>query len=160
MQRRKMLPMIKRKKQSTRSKNDHILKLEDENFKRVIINMLKDFRKREQKEWQVENISLEMQTWKKNQKEIPELKNSVKVRVAQPCPILCDPTDCSFPGSSVRGIHQIRMPEWAAIPFSTGSSQPRDQTQVSHTAGRFFTVWATKEAENHSIWNENVTGQN
>ena len=45
-----MLPMIKRKKQSTRSKNDHILKLEDENFKRVIINMLKDFRKREQKE--------------------------------------------------------------------------------------------------------------
>ena len=133
------------KKQSSGSKNDHILKLADENFTTVIINMLKDFRKTEQKKWQVENISREMQTWKENQKEILELKNSVKV--TQSCPILCNPTDCRLPGSSVHGIHQIRIPEWVAIPFSTGSSQPRNQTLglIFHTAGRFFTVWATKE---------------
>ena len=41
------------------------------------------------------------------------------------------------------GIHQARIPEWIAIPFSRGSSQPRDRTQVSHIAGGFFAVWAT-----------------
>ena len=54
---------------------------------------------------------------------------------------------CSLPGSSVRGILQARILEWVAIPFSWGSSQPRDQTQVSCIAGRFFTVWATREAQ-------------
>ena len=44
------------------------------------------------------------------------------------------------------GILQARIPEWVAIPFSRGSSQPRDQTQVSCIAGRFFTIWATREA--------------
>ena len=52
---------------------------------------------------------------------------------------LCDPMDCSQPGSSVHGIFQIRILEWVAFPFSRGFSQPRDQTQVSHIAGRFFT---------------------
>ena len=47
----------------------------------------------------------------------------------------CDPTDCSPPGSSVHEILQARILEWVAIPFSRGSSQPRDQTQVSHIAG-------------------------
>ena len=61
-------------------------------------------------------------------------------------PTLCDPKDCSFPGSSVHGILQARILEWGAIPFSRGPSQPRDQTQVSHIAGRFFTVWAMREA--------------
>ena len=51
---------------------------------------------------------------------------------------LCDPTDCSLPGSSVHGILQARVLEWVAMPFSKGSSQPRDQTQVSCFAGRFF----------------------
>ena len=50
------------------------------------------------------------------------------------------------PGFSVHGILQARILEWVAIPFSRGSYQPRDQTQVSCTAGRFFTIWATKEA--------------
>ena len=54
-------------------------------------------------------------------------------------PPLCDPMDCSPPGSSVRGISQARILEWGAIPFSRGSSQPRDQIQVSCIAGRFFT---------------------
>ena len=47
---------------------------------------------------------------------------------------------------TVHGILQARILEWVAVPFSTGSSQPRDRTQVSHIAGRFFTSWATKEA--------------
>ena len=53
--------------------------------------------------------------------------------------------DCSPPGSSVHGIIQASILEWAAIPFSRGSSQPRDQTWVSHTAGRFFTIWAPNQ---------------
>ena len=46
----------------------------------------------------------------------------------------------------VHGILQVRILEWVAFPFSRGSSQPRDQTQVSHIAGEFFTSWATLEA--------------
>ena len=54
--------------------------------------------------------------------------------------------DCSPLASSVHGISQARMLERVAIPFSRGSSQPRDQTEISHIAGRFFTIWATREA--------------
>ena len=68
----------------------------------------------------------------------------VVVKVAQPCLPLCDPMDCSLPSSSVHGILQARILE-LAVPFSRGSSQPRDQTQVSHIAGGFFTDWATRE---------------
>ena len=60
--------------------------------------------------------------------------------VAQSCPTLCDPTDCSPPGSSVRGILQARILEWVAMPSSRASFQPRNQTQVSHFAGGFFTI--------------------
>ena len=63
-----------------------------------------------------------------------------EVKVAQSCPTLCDPVDCSLPGSSVHGILQTRM-EWVTVPFSRGYSRPRDQTQVSYIAGRFFTIW-------------------
>ena len=58
----------------------------------------------------------------------------------------CDPMDCSPPGSSVHGIIQARILEGVAMPSSRRSSQPRDQTQVCHIAGRFFTIWATREA--------------
>ena len=61
------------------------------------------------------------------------------------CLTLCDPMDWSPLGSSVQGIVQTRILEWVAIPFSRGSSRPRDQIQVSCIAGRFFTIWATKE---------------
>ena len=64
----------------------------------------------------------------------------VKVKVAQSCLALCSSMDSSLPGSSVDGILQARMLEWVAFPFSRGSSQPRDQTQVFRTAGGFFTV--------------------
>ena len=50
------------------------------------------------------------------------------------------------PWTTVHGILQARILEWVAFPFSRGSSQPRDQTQVSHITGRFFTSWATREA--------------
>ena len=63
------------------------------------------------------------------------------------CPTLCDPMDWSLPGFSVYGILQARMLEWAAIPFSRESSLLRDQIWVSWLAGRFFTVWATREAK-------------
>ena len=66
---------------------------------------------------------------------------------AQLCLTLCDPMDCSLPGSSVHGILQARILEQVAISFSRGSSWPRDRTQVSCIAGRFFTVWATREAQ-------------
>ena len=66
--------------------------------------------------------------------------------VTQSCPTLCDPVDCIPPGSSVRGLLQARILEWVATPFSRGSSQLRHQTRVSHTAGRLFTVWVTREA--------------
>ena len=58
----------------------------------------------------------------------------VKAKVAQSCLTLCDPMDYT-----VHGILQARILEWVAIPFSRGSSQPRDQTHVSCIAGRSFT---------------------
>ena len=64
--------------------------------------------------------------------------------VAQSCSTLCNPMDCSLPGSSFHGIFQARVPEWVAFSFSTGSSQPRHRTRVSRIAGRCFTLWATK----------------
>ena len=70
-----------------------------------------------------------------------------KVLVAQSCLTLCDSTDCSPPGSSVHGILQARIREWVATPSSRGSSPPRGCTQISHMAGRIFTIWATREAQ-------------
>ena len=61
------------------------------------------------------------------------------------CLTLCDPMDYSPPGSSVHGILQAGILEWVAIPFSRASSWPRDRTQLSCIAGRFFTIWATRE---------------
>ena len=60
------------------------------------------------------------------------------------CVRLCDPMDYT-----VHGILQARILEWVAFPFSRASSQPRDQTQVSHIAGRFFTNWAIRKAQEY-----------
>ena len=65
---------------------------------------------------------------------------------AQSCPTACDPVDCSPPGSSVHGTSQARILEWVAISFSEGSSWPRHWTPASFIAGRFFTIWAIREA--------------
>ena len=64
-----------------------------------------------------------------------------EVKVTQLCLTLSDPMDYTL-----HGILQARILEWVAFPFSKGSSQPRDWTQVSHISGRFFTSWATREA--------------
>ena len=69
-----------------------------------------------------------------------------KSEVTQPCANLCNPMDCSLPGSYVHGIFQASVLEWVAISFSRGFSQPRDRTWVSCTASRFFNEWATREA--------------
>ena len=60
--------------------------------------------------------------------------DSGKVKGTWSCPILCDPIE-----DTVHGILQARILEWVVFPFSRGSSQPRDQTQLSHIAGGFFT---------------------
>ena len=67
------------------------------------------------------------------------------VKTTQLCLTLCNPMDYT-----VHGIHQARILEWVAFPFMRGFFQPRDWTQVSYTAGRFFTNWATREA--HEYW--------
>ena len=69
----------------------------------------------------------------------------IESEVTQSCPTLCDPVDCSLPGFSVHGILQARILEWVAISFSRRSSWSRDWTRDSHTVGRHFTVWATRE---------------
>ena len=70
--------------------------------------------------------------------------------------------DCNPPGSSVHGILQARILEWAAISFSRWSSQRRDQTWVSCFADRFFTIWATREAhrikeKEYNLWKTRST---
>ena len=71
----------------------------------------------------------------------------VNVLATQSCPALYDPMECSPPGSSIHGILQAKLLEWIAISSSTGSFQPRDRTQVFSIVGRFFTTWATREAQ-------------
>ena len=70
--------------------------------------------------------------------------HQMKVKVTQSCRIVATPMDYT-----VHGILQARMLECAAFPFSRGYSQPRDQTQVSCIAGRFFTSWATRETQEY-----------
>ena len=74
----------------------------------------------------------------------------VKVLVAPSCFTLYESMDCSLPGFSVHGVLQAWILEWVAMPSSRGSSQLRDQTQVSHISGIFFTVWATRKS--HEYW--------
>ena len=90
----------------------------------VIYNLVEDFLNRHFLGWK-KSISEHEVTWS--------------------CPTLCDPMDCSLPGSSVQGIFQTRILEWVAISFSRRSSPPRDRTQVFCIVDRHFTVWATRE---------------
>ena len=66
------------------------------------------------------------------------------MKVTRLCPSLCNPMDYT-----VHGILQARILEWVAAPFSRGSSQPGDRTQVSRIAGRFFTSWATRDGQEY-----------
>ena len=76
--------------------------------------------------------------------------------VTQLCLTLCESTHCSLPGSSVHGICQAGIPEWVVIPFSRGSFQTKDRTQVSCIASRFFTVWATLDEKNRKGARTNI----
>ena len=76
----------------------------------------------------------------------------MKMKVTQSCPTLCHPMDCSLPGSSIHGILQIRILEWVAIPFSRGSSQPRDWACISCITGRFLTIRATRKDQACHTW--------
>ena len=73
-----------------------------------------------------------------------EVQLQSEVKVAQSCLTLCNPKDYT-----VHGILQDRILEWVAFLFSRGSSQSRDWTQVSHSAGGFFTSWAIREAQEY-----------
>ena len=83
----------------------------------------------------------------RHQQRLKDTSIMVLVKVAQSRWTLCDPMYYT-----VHGILQARILERVAFPFSRGSSQPKDRTQVSCIAGRFFTSWATWEAQDH--WNE------
>ena len=76
---------------------------------------------------------------------VKSLPASAGVLVTQSSSTLHDPKDCSPVGSSGHGIFQARILEWVSVPFSRGSSQPKDQSWVSCIAGRFFTIWDTRE---------------
>ena len=83
-----------------------------------------------------------------------------RVLSLQSCLTLCDPVYCSPPGSSVHGILQAIMLEWMVMPFSRGSSQPRDRSCVSFVsciAGKFFTNCATPGASSESFLNPTST---
>ena len=110
-----------------------------------------------------------------------QAKSAVLCLIAQSYPTICDPMDCSLPGSSV-GILQARIMKWVPMSFSRGSSQPRDRTQVSVwilyslvaspfsrgpswpknwtgiscIAGGFFTSWATREAPRKEYSTKNI----
>ena len=80
------------------------------------------------------NIKFVLSNW-------PEVINlKVNNFVNRSCLTLCDPVDCSPPGSSVHGILQAGILEWVAISFSRGSSRPRNRNCVSCTTGRFFSA--------------------
>ena len=87
-----------------------------------------------------------------NGKNFSSREDYISVLVAQLCLTLCDPMDCNPPGSSLHEIFQARILGWVAISFSRGSSQLRDRIRVSCTAGRFFTDWATREAQYPRRW--------
>ena len=84
---------------------------------------------------------------------------SLQVKVKSlSCVQLCDPMDCSLPGSSVHWIFQARILGWFAISFSRRSSRPRVWTQISWIVGRCFTVWATREVPISELYISPNTG--
>jgi len=99
----------------------------------------------------------------------PKIYLLVHSKLLQSCLTLCDPMDCSLPGSSVRGILQARILEWVAISSSRESSQPMNQTHTSYVSfiGRqvffvlfcFLLFWATRKALNMYLRNSQESRQ-
>ena len=92
--------------------------------------------------WPVNKLASPVQSWPNHLC----LGGTVLCLVAQAHLTLCDPMNCSPPGSSIHGILQARVLEWVAMSSYRGSSQPRDPTQVSSIASRCFNLWATRKA--------------
>ena len=90
-------------------------------------------------EWNLQHRNLQ-EIWGEYTEYQQQKLQRVKMIATQSCPTLFDPIDYSPPGSSIHGILQARILEWVVMPFSRGSSQSRDQTQVSCLAGRFFPI--------------------
>ena len=114
----------------------HINKLKDENHMIISIDEDKAFDK------------IQHPFMIKNSSENGHRRNLL---VAQSCLTLCNFMDYYPPCSSVHGILVARILEWIANPFSRGSSQPKDWTQVSHSAGRFFTSEPSKKPHRGNI---------
>ena len=85
----------------------------------------------------------------------PSGRRSIAV-VVQSCLTLCDPKDCSLPGSSVHGVSQAKILELVTITIFRGSSPPRDLTKVSCISRQILYHWATKEAQEHRYWAASV----
>ena len=124
--------------------DNHKLRDSQQNYLPVICKSIKAIRVKERQEW--------LQT--RDQRNIPTMHSMCSnvdpliIEDRASCSVmltLCDPMDYSPPGSSVYEIFQAGILEWVALSFSRESSPPRDQTPVSHIAGRFFTVQATRE---------------
>ena len=101
------------------------------------------------------NIGLQMYAWGFSPTPSNSLLGQLKKCESVSCSVMsdsfCDPMDYSPPGSSDRGILQVKILEWVTITFWRGSSQPWIfPTWVSCVAGRFFTVWTTRKA--HTSW--------
>jgi len=73
------------------------------------------------------DLSEEIREFVNREKRI-KISLKTETEVAQSCPTLCEPMDCSLRGSSIHGISQARILEWVAVSFSRESSQPRDQS--------------------------------
>ena len=80
----------------------------------------------------------------------------VHAKLLPSCPNLCNPMDCSLPGSSVCGIFQARILEWVAMPSSRGSSWPRDRNQVSCTGRWILYHWANGGSPMPRTWIVNL----
>ena len=90
---------------------------------------------------------------------VTNLHTYVHVQLLQSCPTLCDPMDCNPLGFSVHEILQARILEWVVMPSSRRSSQPRDITQMSHIAGRFFIRRATYKLATIVLMSEHLVYQ-
>ena len=86
--------------------------------------------------------NLEASVWRASESRTG-LSGWAHMKFSESCPVL---SDALWPHGFLHGILQARRLEWVAFPFSRGSSQPRDRTQVSCIAAGFFTSWATREA--------------
>ena len=116
-------------------------------FLHLRVPSCKLFAARAYQESRIESLSVCMSWSHDARKTIAWIKSILRMCLSLSWFWLCDPMDYSLPGSSFRGISQARILECIAVSSSRRSSQPRDQTCVSCFAGRFCTVWATRESQ-------------